>query len=294
MKIIAESFAGTATATMRVVELYTPSEQRLVDDPLSFSLLPLGWRALVKFLYLPGLRDLVLAAREKRIPGTLGTFLCRTRYIDDVLRESLSDGLDQVVILGAGFDSRAYRIAGMEGVHVFEADLPGTVELKQVRIKRVLGAVPEHVSLVGMNFEEQDLADSLAAAGYLMGKRTLFIWEGVTQYLSAKAVSHTLRVVTRIAGGGSEIVFSYVLKGIIDGTARPEWFQPLLSFAGKVGSQWKFGLEQTELEGYLALHGLRLIDDVGAAEYQARYLKPLGREMNLFAGERVAFAALSG
>jgi methyltransferase (TIGR00027 family) len=226
-----------------------------------------------------------------------GAWFCpygRTRYIDDLLKRSLEEGLDQVVILGAGFDTRAHRIPGMDQVQVFEIDLPGTRKLKENRLESVLGAVPKNVTLIGMDFDQQDLGDILADAGFQKGKRTLFIWEGVTQYLTAEAVSNTLEFVSDVSGAGSAIVFTYVRRGIIDGTDRPEWMGPFLSFARRVGSPMIFGLDQAELEQYLSDRGLKLIDDVGAAEYHELYLKPLGRELNVFDGERVAFARVMG
>jgi len=133
----------------------------------------------------------------------------------------------------------------------------------------------------------------LRAAGFQKNKRTLFIWEGVTQYITAEAVNNTLEFVSGVSRVGSAIVFTYVRRGIIDGTDRPEWFQPFLSFAKKVGAPLIFGLDQVELEQYLADRGLKLIDDIGAAEYQDLYLEQLGREMNVFDGERVAFAEVT-
>jgi methyltransferase (TIGR00027 family) len=291
---ISESFAGVATSATRVVEMYYPEDKRLFDDPYAYKLLPFGWRLFLRLAYLPGLRSLVLTLRERRMPGSLGGILCRTRYIDDVLRRSLEEGLDQVVILGAGFDSRAYRIAGMDQVQVFEVDLPGARKAKQTRVEKVLGAVPGNVKLVGMNFDRQNLDDVLSAADFQKGRRTLFIWEGVTQYITAEAVNNTLEFVSHVSGVGSAIVFTYVRRGLIDGTDRPEWFEPFLSFADKVGSPFIFGLAQAEVEQYLSDRGLRLIADVGAAEYQDLYLKKLGREMNVFDGERVAFAEVKG
>lgn len=294
MKIFSESFAGVATAATRVIELYYPVDKRLFEDPFALKLLPFSWQVLFRLVYLPGLRGVVLSLRERRMPGSLGAILCRTRYIDDLLKRSLEEGLDQVVILGAGFDTRAHRIPGMDQVQVFEIDLPGTRKLKENRLESVLGAVPKNVTLIGMDFDQQDLGDILADAGFQKGKRTLFIWEGVTQYLTAEAVSNTLEFVSDVSGAGSAIVFTYVRRGIIDGTDRPEWMGPFLSFARRVGSPMIFGLDQAELEQYLSDRGLKLIDDVGAAEYHELYLKPLGRELNVFDGERVAFAKVMG
>jgi methyltransferase (TIGR00027 family) len=293
MKIVGESFAGVATSATRVIELYYPEDQRLFDDPFALKLLPFGWRLVFRLAFLPGLRGQVLAMRERRMPGSLGGILCRTRYIDDVLKRSLAEGIDQVVILGAGFDSRPYRIAGMDRVRVFEVDLPGTAKLKKTRLEKVLGAVPENVTLVGLDFDRQNLGDSLSAAGFQKGKRTLFIWEGVTQYISAEAVDSTLRFVSAVSGVGSAIVFTYVRRGIIDGTDRPEWMGSMLSFASKVGSPMIFGLDQAELAPYLADRGLELQEDVGTADYQERYLEPIGRSLNVFDGERAAYAQVT-
>ena len=290
MKIISQSLAGVATSTARVIELYYPQDKRLFNDQFALKLLPFWWRVMVRLLYLPVWRNLVLSLRERRMPGVLGSFLCRTRYIDDVLKKSLQGGIEQLVILGAGFDSRAYRITGMERVRVFEVDLPGTRELKRVRVEKVLGKVPENVTLVGMNFEQQNLGEVLKSVGFQKEKRTLFIWEGVTQYITAEAVNNTLAFVSGVSGTGSAIVFTYVLQKIIDGSDCPEWCRGFMLFARRVGSPWKFGLDASGLEQYLSDRGLRLIDDVGAAEYQDLYLKQLGREMNVFEGERIALA----
>jgi len=284
---IGESFAGVATAATRAVELYTLEEKRLFDDRLSLKLLPPAWQAFFRFMYLPVLRHLLLALRERRMPGTLGAILCRTRYLDDVLRSSLDQGLEQLVILGAGFDTRAYRIAGVDRIQVFELDLPGSVRLKRTRLERVLGAVPEHVTLAGIDFDRQVLGDVLETAGFRKGRKTLFLWEGVTQYLTEGAVVETLQFVSAVGGA---VAFTYVPQGIIDGSTRPDWFEALMSFARRAGSPFIFGLDPLRLESYLADLGLALIEDIGAVEYRQRYLVPLGRELNVFDAERVALA----
>ncbi|MFN2195729.1 MAG: SAM-dependent methyltransferase [Anaerolineales bacterium] len=292
MKLVGESFAGMATAATRVIELYVPEKQRLFDDPYALSLLPAGWQILLRLAYLPGLRQVLLSLRERRMPGSLGAILCRTRYIDDVLKRSLAAGLEQVAIFGAGFDSRAYRIDGMDQVHVFEIDLPGSIAMKQKRLGKVLGRLPKFVTYIGLDFDHQSLGAALREAGFRPDRTTLFIWEGVTQYLTAEAVDDTLRTVASSAAQGSAIVFTYVRRGLIDGSERPEWFQPLLSIASRLGSPMVFGLKPDDLEPYLVERGFELCEDVGAADYQRRYLQPLGRQLNVFDGERAAYAAV--
>jgi methyltransferase (TIGR00027 family) len=292
MKLVGESFAGMATAATRVIELYVPEKQRLFDDPYALSLLPAGWQILLRLAYLPGLRQVLLSLRERRMPGSLGAILCRTRYIDDVLKRSLAAGLEQVAIFGAGFDSRAYRIDGMDQVHVFEIDLPGSIAMKQKRLEKVLGRLPKFVTYIGLDFDHQSFEAALREAGFRPDRTTLFIWEGVTQYLTAEAVDDTLRTVASSAAQGSAIVFTYVRRGLIDGSERPEWFQPLLSIASRLGSPMVFGLKPDDLEPYLVERGFELCEDVGAADYQRRYLQPLGRQLNVFDGERAAYAAV--
>jgi methyltransferase (TIGR00027 family) len=128
-----------------------------------------------------------------------------------------------VIILGAGFDARAHRIPGIERTRVFELDLPQPQQLKRARLEQALGASPPHVTYVPIDFDRQPLQEALAAAGYQARARTLTIWEGVTQYITAEAVDATFRAIARTAGPGSEVVFTYIHQGIIDGTARSRW-----------------------------------------------------------------------
>ncbi len=290
MKPDSASKSGLAAAAVRAIESYRPEKERLFEDRFARRFLPPVWRGIIELLRLPGLGSAVLAMRERQFPGVMGNLFCRTRFIDDALRDALGEGLDQVVILGAGFDSRAYRIPGMEQTSVFEVDHPAPQAEKQARLKRMLGTLPSHVTFVPIDFDRQQLEDVMAAAAFRTGARTFFIWEGVTQYITAEAVDATFRYVSRAAATGSEIVFTYIRRGIVDGSARSAADQKLVSVLQRVGMPWVFGLDPTELAQYLAERGLKLIKDVGASGYQARYLDPISRKMNVFEGERIALA----
>ena len=106
----------------------------------------------------------------------------RTRHIDEVVEDSLNAGISQIVNLGAGLDSRAYRIDAAYG-RVFELDLPATQEYKKKRVREILGSLPGHVTYAPIDFAKQELAMVPDSAGFDRKARSLFIWEGVTMYI---------------------------------------------------------------------------------------------------------------
>src|SRR5690242_19428209 len=123
------------------------------------------------------------------------------------------------MILGAGYDTRAYRFADeLSSVRVFELDHPVTAAVKLARVRRAFGELPEHVTYVRADLEREDLGLALVRAGYASAARTLFIWSGVSFYLSAEAVDSVLGFVRQSSGPGSSIVFDYHYQGFTDGT----------------------------------------------------------------------------
>ena len=208
--------------------------------------------------------------------GPRTTVAVRTRYIDDVLDEALRRGVEQVVILGAGFDARAYRIPRIERTRVFEVDHPATQSRKKDVLTRRLGALPAHVSLVPADFATRTLDEVLLVAGFRRERQTFFICEGVTHYLSASAVDALFR---HVAGSavGSRMVFTYIHRGMLDGSVAFRGAADTLATVRRVGEPYTFGLDPAELAPYLTARDLRLVEDVGASEYRERYLAPRGR-----------------
>ena len=278
-----------AMALFRTIESSRPEGERLFDDPVSRCLLTPFWRVFL----LPGLRHAMVAFAERRGPGALGNLFCRTRTIDDALCQALAEGAEQVVILGAGFDLRALRIPHIEERRVFEVDLPAPQRLKQARLEKVFGSLPEHVVFVPVDFDHQDLGQALAAAGFRTEVRTFFIWEGVTQYITAEAVDATFRTVSGAAPSGSGIVFTYIPRAIVDGYARSAADEKVISAARQGGSPWIFGIDPSELEATLVARGLLLLEEVWAPDYRERYLDPIGRELSIYEGERVVLARVA-
>src|SRR5262245_29014500 len=170
--------AGRASRTAQHNALFRALEGRLprplFDDPWAQRFLRGRYR-------LAGALPARAVARliDRRWPGPRAAVCVRTRYFDDAIRQACADGLDQLVILGAGFDSRAHRLPGLERVRVFEVDHPATQAAKRAALPGARG----RVSYVALDFLTGRLEDALAAGGFTPGPRTLFLWEGVTNYL---------------------------------------------------------------------------------------------------------------
>jgi methyltransferase (TIGR00027 family) len=278
-------------AFLRAMESYHSKKNRLFEDQFARGFLKFGWRALLELMRLPGLESCFVALGERQAPGVWGGLLCRIRYIDDTLSDALKEGLDQVVILGAGSDTRALRIPDIDKVHVFEVDHPAPQDWKKKCLKRMLGTLPQHITFVPIDFDQQTLEDEMAAAGFRTGARTFVISEGVTQYITAEANDATFQVVSK-AAPGSRIVFSYVNSGVIDGSSEDA--EKWKSLVQGEGLSWIFGIDPGELEQYLSARGFTLLDHVGASDYQERYLTPLGRHLDVMEIERVALAEVTG
>jgi methyltransferase (TIGR00027 family) len=263
----------------RGIESARPARTRLFEDPLAPAFVGRRFRWALRLARLPGVGALMpWSLVDGHWAGPRGTVAVRTRYIDDRLADALRHGLEQVVILGAGFDSRAYRLPGLAQTRVFEVDHPATQGEKRRRLARRLGALPPHVTLVPVDFTTDTLEAALARSGYRADARTFFILEGVTHYLPAEAVDVLFRYVARHAGPGSQMVFTYIHRGALDGSARFARAGQTLATVRGLGEPYTFGFDPAELPAYASARGLRLIEDVGPDTYRARYLAPLGRE----------------
>lgn len=281
--------AATAVGPMvlAAVEQYEPVPRRLVDDDMALSFLPAGARAFARTARWSVVRRLLIRATERSGPGLWSNLTCRKRYLGDKLTESLPH-IDAVVILGAGLDTKAYRLARHSTVPVFEVDLPVNIERKRAVERSALGAVPPSVQLVPVDFENDDLAAELARHGHRGGHRTFFIWEGVTQYLTADGVASTFEFL-RSAAPGSRLGFTYVRGDFIDGTNR--YGAESLYRRFRVRSQlWQFGLQPDRVAAFIEPYGWRLIEQAGPDYLTEQYISPTGRKLTASQVEWTAYA----
>ena len=263
-------------AMLRALEQHAP--RPLFDDPLAARMLS-GWPAAV--VARRPLRWLFLRALERAGPGFYGAVICRTRAIDDVCRSALATGINRVVILGAGMDTRAYRMPEMATARVWEFDLPAAQAGKKAALVRALGALPPHVIHLPLDLAKPDAADVLAGAGT---GRTLLICEAVTMYLADDAVGRVLAYAGGLAPG-SVVIITYLPREVAGRSGNDRWSRRL---------GWRSAYHPAELAARLRAHGLTPLSDIGADDHQARLLRPAGRELAVFPGERIAVATVDG
>ncbi len=280
-------------ALFRALESSLPEGERLFEDPLARSFLKWPLALVARPAVIPVLRRFAPWFIDRRWPGVRTSVVARTRLIDDAIAAALSEHPEQLVILGAGFDSRAYRLPGLRGITVFEVDHPDTQAAKQRILVRVLPALPTQVRFVACDFQQRSLEDAMAAAGYSEAVRSLILWEGVTNYLTETAVDATLRWCSR-ASPGSLLLFTYVHRDVLTNPGKFAGTERLFASLATAGEELTWGIEPKQLPGFLAERGIALESDLGAADYRERYFGDAARKMRGHEFYRVALARITG
>jgi methyltransferase (TIGR00027 family) len=179
-------------AAFRAAESRRPPAVRLVNDPYADRLLPTGLRILARISSVPIAGRALKWFVDTRWPGARSSIIARTRLIDEWLCAAIGARVKQVVLLGAGYDSRAWRLPALAHARVFEVDHPATSAEKQRRLAGS-GADFSHMRFVSVDFDRQMPAERLVQAGFDPSQRAIVIWDGVTNYLRPEAVDAITR-----------------------------------------------------------------------------------------------------
>ncbi|MCX4910552.1 SAM-dependent methyltransferase [Streptomyces sp. NBC_00878] len=281
--------AQTALGPMVIAacEQHLPESQRVLSDELAVRFLPPGLRLVVGACRWRAVRDLLTGATDKKALGLWASVLSRKRYADDKVSEALRAGIEQFVFLGAGLDTRAYRLVPPTGARAFEIDLSANIAYKRQRLEAVYGRVPDHVVLVPVDFQTDDLADVLPAHGLDPETPTMFVWEAVTQYLTEDGVRRTLAFLAK-AALGSRLIFTYLRRDFLDGIDFYGAEQAHHDFVVKQ-PMWHFGLDPDDARSLLQEYGWAQREQVGTQEYLARYIRPTGRDLAVSEIERFVY-----
>ncbi len=239
------------------------------DDWVAPLLLPRKFQLILKSEF--------LRARLAQICGPKGMYawvVARTKYIDDWFVGIAREGFKQVLILGAGFDTRAIRFADeLSGARVFELDAGSTQIIKTTQFKARGINLPDYVTFLPVNFELETITEKLKKAGFRTDLKTLIVMEGVLQYIRPGAVRATLSSLSQLTPPGSRLICDF---------ANASFFQTEVDVYGKTGMQsilkrygetFQFGVAETEVEPFFDQMGFRLVEYITPPDLEQMYFK---------------------
>lgn len=264
MKKNKASFTAKGIAALRAVESMKPEGERLFYDPYAGLFTSPILVKMSRYFIITGYAG-------KRGPGVPEFIASRVRYIDDYLLSCVKGGISQLVLLGAGYDSRAYRFAeALRNVKIFEVDHPASLQDKKEQLKE--SAVDTgSVIYVPVDFNIDSLEDRLKSAGYDIGKKTLFIWEGVTYYLEAAAVDATLKFIAQTSGKGSSVIFDYTFTWVINGDCSRGEIIRMKRYRRFTKEGLTFGIEEGTIKYFLEARGFSDVVNATSEDFKKLY-----------------------
>lgn len=245
------------SAGAKAFELSLPPEKRVISDPLApFYAGEIGM-------------NMVKAAMAIN-PAIRKAIVLRARYMDVYTKKCLADGYGQVVLLGAGYDSRYLRIEECHHARVFELDLESTQVIKKSLTRRLLGRLPANVTYVSLDFSKDSIAQKLIAAGFQKEVKSLFIWEGVTLFLNQDIITETLGRITEL-GPHHRITFDFVPPELVDDETEYQGNRQLLQWCAAIQEPLTFGSRPDKINTLLRELGYSNVNIVSMREANKQY-----------------------
>lgn len=282
-------------AFFRATETLMDNHIRIVTDEYAHDLLPYKYRLFLYWMRNRGFRNKMMDLRQKITPGIYGSIICRTRYIDDCVQQSIKNGAKIVVNLGVGLDTRSVRLSCLQAVPYYEIDKTDVVAYKQNAMMKAMkkkGLLhSKGTYYIPTDFESDDLVKALSEAGYSFNDPTFFILEGVTQYISKKAFRDNLSIFMS-AAKGSDFVFTYVPSEIFAQYEHNPNEHLLLRQFKKIGIKKLTSYSMSDINSLHEEHNLKAVENIGSFEYNTRYLIPLNRKLEVAPLERIVYAKL--
>ena len=280
--IFAKDGTAQGVAKQRMIETLAKSDKRVISDPYADRFVTGA-----SFIKLMGHKLNVWLAK-KLVPGFHEHIISRTRFIDDLITRSAGDGVEQYVILGAGYDCRAHRLELPSSLRIFEVDQLEVQARKCSKLPRDLSD-SKNVTYVPVDFTDQSLTKQLMDAGFDQSKSTVITLEGVSQYITKEAVSSTIREMASLTQKASSIFFiSYVDellntnptacfgKGYPKAAKRSETIKYL---SAKAGEPWISFYSAKEIENVLLQNGYFIEQNLTLTDLNSQYFAPVGRAL---------------
>jgi methyltransferase (TIGR00027 family) len=276
---------GTAqgVAKQRLIESIAKPEERIINDPYADRFV-LG----ASFIKLMGHKLNVWLA-EKLVPGFHEHLISRTRFIDDLIKKSAASGVEQYVILGAGYDSRAHRLELPSSLRIFEVDQPEVQARKRSKLPKELPNL-ESITYVAVDFSHQSLTEQLMDAGFDQSKSTVFTLEGVSQYITKEAFDSMIKEMAALTQKANSIFFVSYASELLNknpeacfgkGYPNAEKRAKLITYgSAKVGEPWISFYGAEEIESVLSQNGYSIKENVTLKDLNSRYFAPVGRTLS--------------
>jgi methyltransferase (TIGR00027 family) len=264
MKAEAPSRTAEYMALFRALESAGPAGERMFEDRAAASFLRPTLRAVAFAARFPPAHSLIVAFVDHRWPGPRLSGAVRTRVIDDFVTDAMQVGCTQLVLLGAGYDTRATRLPAAAASTIFEIDHPVT----QARKRAVLGRVSKRIRYVPLDFESDALRPALIDAGLDRKQRTCILWEGVFSYLAPEAIDATLAALIEACAPGSQILLTYVDQRFLDAASpHPEAW---LTAVRDAGEPFRTGIDPIQAPAFFAARNLVLLGDESTTQAARR------------------------
>ncbi len=238
-------------------------------DTLALKILPPPIKTLIQ---IPFYRT--LHCRYGAPKGIYPYIIARTKYMDAVYERALANRVDQIVILGAGFDTRAIRFPVVEGhTLIYEFDAKHTQQTKLNLYHQNNIPVPVNVKFEAIDFVKESLSERLDAIGFPKNKRCLFLMEGLSMYLEPEAIHATFQTMTERMGPTSRVAFDYIYADVLRHEKQHYGETEVMKSVSGVNEAWRFGLEKNTIEPFLSHYNLRLVEHLSAKDIEDRYFK---------------------
>lgn len=277
-------------AAFRAIESTKPEKERLLYDPFASAFLSKFYQLILAGCMIPFIRRIVTACIQFRWPGSFTAAVARTRLIDDMILHAVkSQGINQVIILNATFDTRAHRLNVGAPLHYVEMDHPTLQYTKKKILSALVGLPAIHVDYVELDMNRQQISEVFPKLFYGSHYKTLFLWEGLTTIQEAKQAETIFHHVKNFHPG-TQIIFTYVEKAVLENPKAFYGFVRINRLLRRAGENWDFGICPEELYAYLESYHLQLHYDGGADDYRAKYFGEKSRHMKGYEYLRVVRA----
>lgn len=271
--------SGTYMAAFRAIESTKPEKERLLYDPFAAVFLSKFYQLLLVFCNISLFRNITTAGIQFRWPGTFTAAVARTKLIDDMIIDAIrNEGINQVIILHATYDTRAHRLNVGVPLNYVEMDHPD-LQRRKCKMLASLGGLPGiPIDYVQLDMNTQQISDVIPQLFYRQHYKTLFLWEGLTSTMEAKQ-GETIFHHIRKFNPGTQVIFTYVEKAVLENPKAFYGFEKVNRLLHRAGESWDFGMCPAELHAYLEEHQMKVRYDGGAADYRAQYFGEKSKQM---------------